>query len=469
MGKAGKAALAAARSRLAMYRQLATTPGRLRLAIGLLTVGAIVFGVVAIESAGTRRDAVRRVAGTEPLLVSAVDLSASLSDAHAIAAASFLVGGPEPAISRRRYDRELQKAGSGVARLAGEIGPSSSGTPAVQLIVRKLPVYAGFVDSARANHRQGFPVGSAYLRRASETMRFEMQRSARDLYEAQATNLTASYRAGVSTWTVVSVLLAAGLLLAALTATQVYLARATRRIVNVPLALATVALLGLTGWMMVAFAGQHSALASAQREGTDPVELLTATRILASRVQALESIALSARGGGGGEERLDDVDRGFQVVVKPIGSDRDGEARGSGGLLDEAAAAVPSSAPIDAIYAAYRRYLAAHDRVVEQEQAGDFPRAIAYAVSSATTTSAADASAGRNCVPAKPTASTEDAASAMNCLLVREIGAARARFARSAARAESRLGGLKLGIPALTLACALLALFGVRQRLEEYR
>ena len=74
--------------------------GRLRLAALLLTVGAIAFGVVAATAAGTRSDAVDDVQSTESLLVRAVDVSASLSDAHAIAAYGFLVGGTEPAGSR---------------------------------------------------------------------------------------------------------------------------------------------------------------------------------------------------------------------------------------------------------------------------------------------------------------------------------------------------------------------------------
>src|SRR5204863_485998 len=63
--------------------------------------------------------------------------------------------------------------------------------------------------------------------------------SARTLYEIEATKLTSSYHAGVSTSTLLAVLLAGGVLLAVLAATQVYLARATRRLVNVRLALAT--------------------------------------------------------------------------------------------------------------------------------------------------------------------------------------------------------------------------------------
>jgi hypothetical protein len=454
MGRAGTAAPTGADSRLAIRRQLATTPGRLRLAAALLALAAIVFGVAAVEAAGTRHDAVGDVATTEPLLVSAVDLSASLSDAHAIAALSFLVGGPEPAVSRRSYARALGTAGARVAQLAREVGSSPESAPAVRRITQRLPVYAGLIDSARANNRRGFPVGGAYLRRASNTMRGEILPAARDLYKLEAQQLTTSYRAGVSLATILAVVLAGLVLLALVGTTQVFITRTTHRLVNVRLALATTILLGLLAWIVVAFVVQQQALAKAQRTGSDAVELLTAARILASRAQANESIALSARGGGEGEPRLADADRGFEAVVKPIGADRSGAARGSGGLLD-AAAAIAGGEPgrIDAIYDAYRRYLASHRRVVDEETRGDFTRAVQLAVNSRT----------------DGTPSTKRAAADLNAALASEVRRAQRRFDHAASRAESALGGLQAGIPLLTVLCALLALLGVRERLEEYR
>jgi hypothetical protein len=445
------AALRSLPGRLSIRRQLDTTPERLRLAAALLALGAIVFGFVAANAAGTRRHAVRDVETTEPLLVSAVDLSASLSDAHAIAAFSFLRGGPEPADTRRLYDREMQTAGAGVAQLAREIGTSSRGGPAVSHITRQLPVYAGLIDDARANYRQGFPVGSAYLRRASTTMRDEMLPAASDLYEIQARRLTTSYRAGVSGSTLLGVVLAGLALLALLVATQVYLTRATRRVVNPRLALATVVLSGLLIWIVTAFVTQRDRLVEAQRAGSDPVELLTVTRILTSRAQADESIALSARGGGGGEPQLANVDRGFRAVVRPIGVDRPGGARGSGGLLHEATVITDhSTAALDAIYGAYRGYLEAHRRVVAQERIGDFTQAVKLAVGPRAGGSAA-------------------AKDALNAAVKREVAVAQGHFERAASRADAALGGLAGGIPLLTALCAALALLGMRQRLDEYR
>jgi hypothetical protein len=440
MGSAGTAALTAARSRSAARRQLATTPGRLRLAAVLTALSAILFGLVAAHACGERDRAVHRVAETNRLLFSAVELSVLLSNAHAIAAFSFLRGRPERPASRRLYDDALGQSSVGVARLAPEIGTSSGSGPAVRRITRTLPVYAGLIENARANNRQGFPVGSAYLRKASKTMRNAMLPAARDLYEIQAQHLTTGYRRGVSRWTLLAVALAACTLLALLACTQLALARAMRRILNPALVLATGLLLGLTVWIGAAFMVQQNALARAQRTGSDPVELLTATRILALRAQADESIALAARGGGEEEPRLEDVDRGFQAVTRPIG-----------GLLKRAADI--AGAPIGAIDRAYRTYLEAHSHVVEQVKLGDFTRAEKLAVDR-----------GSGGAP-----STKQAGDALSGALDREVRVAQGRFEDAVKRAHAALTGLGVGIPSLTVLCALLALFGVRQRLEEYR
>lgn len=324
----------------------------------------------------------------------------------------------------------------------------------MQRITSGLAVYPGLIDEARSNNRQGLPVGSAYLRQASTTLRTEMLPSAHELYRIQALNLRAGYEDGISTWSMLAVILAAGALLAMLATTQVYLARASRRILNLRLALATVVLLALVGWIVVAFAQQHDALVRAQRSGSDPLALLTATRIVASRAQTNDqSIALFALGGGEGELDPEDLDRGTQAVTQPIGDSRAGPARGSGGLLHEAAIGPGmSAAAIDGIYRAYRAYLRAHQRLLREQQLGRFDKALEIAVGAS-----GDAT------------STRVASAALNRALDRQIDASRKRFERSTAQAHSKLAGLPIAIPLLTALSALLALLGVRERLEEYR
>jgi hypothetical protein len=451
MTGASHAALTVARSRLAIHRDLATTPGRLRLAATFLAIGAAVFGAVAAHAADMRRQAVRSVGRTEPLLVRAVDLSASLSDAHAMAAGSFLVRQPEAPGSHQRYIAKLKHAGDRAAELASARDMSAESRAAVRSITEMLTVYTGLIGAARANDRQGLPLGGAYLRRAAKTMEQELLPSARKLYDIEAQRLTTHYRPAVSTWTPRAVILAGCAMLALLAGTQVYVARTTRRIVNPGLALACAVLLGLVVWILVAFAAQKRETAHAQHAGSVPVKLLTLTRSHVARAQASESVALADRGAGASQSKLADLDVPFQALTRPISSGRGGPARGSGGLLDQAAVTGHRTAAIDAIYAAYRQYLGAHRLVVEQEIRGNFKRAVRLAVGK------------------KRSPSTKRTAAKLNRALDREVAAAEGRFHQFTSRSQAKLGGLATGIPLLTALSALLALLGVRQRLKEYR
>ena len=125
----------------------------------------------------------------------------------------------------------------------------------------------------------------------------------------------------------------------------------------------------------------------AQHEGSDPVQLLEVTRILALRAQANESVALAARGGGEGGSDLDDVDGGFRLLRAPIGAARPGRAA----RQRRAAARRPCctghpTAAIDAIYGRYRSYVRAHALVVRQQSQGDFDEAVELAVVKEATT-----------------------------------------------------------------------------------
>jgi hypothetical protein len=168
---------------------------------------------------------------------------------------------------------------------------------------------------------------------------------------------------------------------------------------------------------------------------------LSTGRILASRAQTDEALALIARGGG--DQNLAD----FAVQVKTLGG-----ADGRGGLLREAkqiARASDSTGVVDTLSARLAAYRAAHRRVAKREADGDFAGAAKLAVREG---------------------SDELAASdAMATSFGSAIGAAQARFDRAAADAASALKGLAVGIPLLVTGVALLVLYGLRQRINEYR
>ncbi len=92
------------------------------------------------------------------------------------------------------------------------------------------------------------------------------------------------------------------------------------------------------------------------------------------------------------------------------------------------------------------RYLAVHKHVLALETNGKFANAVKLAV-------------GKEAIRADT----------LDSGLEQQIGAAQGRFGSTAHDATSALGGLWLAIPLLTAVFASLALYGLLQRINEYR
>lgn len=430
--------LRARRPQVALRARLRTTPGRLRLAAGVLALAAIAFGVAMATAAASRREAADAVATrTGPLLVEADGLYSSLSDADATATTTFLIGGLEPVDRRRHYLADLASASERLTSLTDQVGDSAEARNAAATIATQLPVYSGLIEAARVNNRQGLPVGAAYLRRASGLMRTEILPAAGRIYETEARRLDADYRSSTSATGFVALAIVGSLLLALLVGTQVGLARFTHRILNIPLLLATALLVAVAAWVLVAFVGAQNALSDAQRKGSDSVQVLSAVRFLALRAQRDEGLTLVARGG----DKADPAD--FETVMRTLAP------AGAGGLLGEAsrlAARAGSTAGIDRLRATVVAYEAAHGRVASAVGGGDFKAA--NGIFNAAETPISDR-LGRD--------------------LQAQIATAQGRFARSARNATSDLGGLVLGIALLAAAIAVLAVAGLAKRIGEYR
>ena len=418
--------------------RLTTTPGRLELISVAVVVVAVSFGLIAGAAERSRDQAAGAArTATEPLLVQAASLYASLSDADATATTTFLTGGLEPPARRTRYLDDLRLASSSLSTLTRELGASASAQTAVTTIADQLPVYSGLVESARANNRQGFPVGAAYLRQASALLSTSILPAADELYRAEALRLGTDYSTGTAASALITFLAVVLVAVVLLLLTQRYLARVTHRVFNIPMLAATVALLVASAWGFVGMIGEQDALASAQRRGSDPVEVLSAAKILLSRAQSDESLTLVNRG----SDETSPAD--FDAVMRALAP---------GGLLLARVLSASGGAGNGAgreLSSSLASYRAQHARLDRLEGAGNIPAAIKLAVGSATSGSS----------PADRLGNT----------LALQIRAAQRRFARSAADATSALGGVSLAGVVLGVLAAALTLLGLRQRINEYR
>ena len=398
--------------------RLRTTPGRLILISALVVVGAVCSGVIATGAEQSRESAARAArTGTEPLLFQAVNLYTSLSDANATAATGLLAGGVETTANRARYLRDLRVASQSLTALTREAGGAPGASAALQTVADQLPVYTGVVETARANSRQGFPIGAAYLRQASGLMTGTILPAADQIYRIEAQRLDDDFRTGTSTASLVALGIAVVLTLGLLLLAQGFVARVSRRILNVLMVLGTLALLAVSAWGVIGLVSEQNALATSQRQGSDSVELLSAANLLLSRGQGDLSLAVVNRG-------TDETDSNDFARVESV--------LATSGLANRVGPGYPS-------------YLASAREVENLENSGQLQAAIQQATAASET--ADRLSAGLNT----------------------RIAAAQARFQRSAADAGSALSGLGPAIPLVTALGAVLVLLGLRQRINEYR
>jgi len=329
----------------------------------MLAAVVIVAGAVALATIGTRTTVARldEVHGVErdagPRLIDAQSLYVALADADAAASSAFLragrSGGLEPRELRVRYLADMQTASDRLTAITGRGGLTDESNRAIETISRGLPIYAGRIESARDNSRQGFPVGVQYLRDASTQMRSELLVAAKTVYEHAARDLYSHYRRGTTISSIRGVTIVAGLLFFILLGVQVMVARASRRVMNLGLLLATLLVVAVATLSAGALAIQESALRKSQGEGAEQLVTLSTARILALQSLGDENLDLIASGTT--NQYLDD----FALRQSEIGG------RQAGLLLDarinaERTRTVPV---VNDLVARSNRYFELHDRV----------------------------------------------------------------------------------------------------------
>lgn len=413
-----------------------TSPGRLQLILAVLVVLALLVGAtvgLAAHSAATgTRDLGQRA---QPLLVEAETIYTALADADATAAQAFLAGGLEPAALTTRYDADLQRASTALASAARRTAADGRTADAVATLAAGISQYAGLVSTARANNRQGLPIGSSYLSAASRLNRQQLQPQARTLFAAAQQEVDDGYGKARSTGWLSLLVLVVGALAVGLLLAQRHLSRTTRRTFNLPLVTATVLAAVLAVGAGAVFAAQRSHLHRADRDGSGPVALLAEVRILTLQERGDEALTLTARGGGAAYET------DFGAVSARLA--------GPHGLLARAAEAVDGDtrAAVQAAAARHQQYVTAHAAVRALDDGGRYDEAVALAIGAQTT--------------ATFTALTDDVG--------RAIEARKRGFTAEIAAAGRGLRALSLLGPVLGIIICALAVAGIRARLEEYR
>ncbi|MGI5190182.1 hypothetical protein ACQEVI_18740 [Promicromonospora sp. CA-289599] len=405
---------------------LMTTPGRLALATTVAVVACLILGVSGFLAGNGQSAALRDAQRDAAQLVGTQELRNDLVSADATATNAFLVGGLEPAEARERYEASLSEAAQAVpslaatARGAGEAADLAAVSDSVQR-------YAGLVESARANNRQGFPVGAAYLDQASAALRDEVLPTIDEV----AVSTSQRVDADMSSISLSQVLLLLVLLaLVALGAVQLWLARRTHRVLNTGLAAASVALL-VGGVVTVAAVLGGNGVARSVASGPYAATVATSEALsLATDAKSMESFTLIKRGSGA------DFEESYQTSLT------DAKA-----LLAEAAEATGTgSDPLPLL----DEWDAKHAEIRELDDGGDWDGAVDAA------TAAGDGSAGAAFAAFSDRAHEDVEATSKEA--VDRLGSA-ATTAQAAAWIALVLG----------VAGAVAAAAGMNVRLKEYR
>ncbi|AXK35158.1 hypothetical protein DVA86_23450 [Streptomyces armeniacus] len=418
-----------------------TEPGRLRIIGAVLAALIVAFGAVTAWQVNERTTAADAVVDhSQPLSADAASVYRSLADANTTAASGFLAGGDEPRSVRERYERDIRTASGLLAKAAANSQGSASAQRHIATLNRELPRYTGLVESARANNRQGLPLGGAYLRYANDRMHAELLPAARELYETETARLNDDYH-GAKAWPAFA--LALGVVtLAALGWAQRRHYHRTNRVLNPGLVGATLATVITLGWLAGGHALARSGLGESDEHGARSLHVLNEAWIGSLQARGEENMWLVARGAG--SEYDENYGKRMDEVAGGQG-DRGGRLAAALSLADDDAGRAPVRDAADAVETWRER----HKEARGKEDEGDYEKAVDLVI--------------------EPEDSAEQAFKKVDTGLRKASAHEQAEFEQAADDGRGALGRLAAGAAVLAVLGAAAAVLGIGRRLSEYR
>ncbi len=425
-----------------------TTPGRYRL-WSLAAVAVLVLAAVAATaSAAQMRGATNRVrTNSGPVLVATQQLVSSLAEADAAQTAAFLSGREEDPEQRRLYEQALARAEQQMEQIAARVGDDQAVHDLLQRVSVRVSTYAGLVEAARASNRAGVAEASTYLVESVRLGNAIVQDDLTALTGATQERLRQDEGRRSQGWIVALVVVVAGL--AVLGFGQAQVTRASRRLVNLPLAVGTIALAAALAWLVVAERGSGSALRDAHRQGYDSIALTAQLQTAGFGAKAAETLALVT---GDASQRSDADTRASRVSTTPVTpamvtTIRTGATEGGpDGLLGQAAAAAATPRARAAVAEVAERWQRYRDTVAALRSAPTPADARAIAV-------------GRS----------NAEFNGFNFSVEAVLGQSRAQFLDGLETAADRTSRVPTAALLLVLGALVAALWGFQLRINDYR
>ncbi|MGW1886424.1 hypothetical protein [Streptomyces sp. NPDC001970] len=426
----------------AQLRAAATTePGRLRIIGAVLAALVVAFGAVtAFEIADRASAADAVVSRSQPLSADAASIYRSLADADTAAASGFLAGAQEPAEVRERYRKDIANASLLLVKAAANTDGSTESGRFIATLNEQLPRYTGLIERARANNRQGLPLGGAYLRYANQQMTTELLPAAQKLYEAETARLDQDH-GDARLWPFLSLAIGVGALGVLVWAQRRNYHR-TNRVFNHGLLAATAASTVVLLWLAVGHTVARTELGDARAHGQESLKVLNDARINSLKARANENLTLVARGAvltadGKSDKYETDYTSGMDRLSAALGRART--------LADDGEGRTPVAAAVSAV----SEWKSRHKSASDTDKAGDYEGALAKVIGEKESTGQ----------------SFDRVDSALEQALEHE----QAEFTESAEDGRGALTALPVGAAVLAVLGAVGAVLGIGRRLSEYR
>jgi len=436
-------ALSASPSRVAAQPANTTrtlsTPTTLMVTLAGVFITALIMAVVSwmsVSSSQSAIDAIGRQA--VPAIVNIQEVRARLVEMDANAANEFLGGGQA---SRDKYEAARQRLSALLAQSGSSSALGETERAEIARMTEQVQVYSGQIETARSNSRQGFPVGSAYLRFASNVMHNELMPAADRLDKFYSDYLEAQYahQSSVHTVTLVSAIAASLALLAVLGFGQIFLSKRMRRSVNPALAATTVLIVGFMLVLGIGLVRSSSFLAEAKEKDFAALHGLWQARALAYDAKGDQSLYLVMRGNGAKYET------GFADKTKLLeGKLSEATAVVSGDISEAAASARANLQP------SFAAFVKVADNIRALDKGGDRQKAVETA-----TGSGAEQSNG--------------SFARFDTSMAAVVDGQKAHFDNLVERAAGSIAWLNIAGLIVALLAVLMTWIGLRPRLNEYR
>jgi hypothetical protein len=428
-------------------RAAATTePGRLRVIGAVLALLVVAFGAVTAWQTTDRAAAADDVlSNSQPLTSAAADIYRSLADADTAASSGFLAGGQETKASRDRYEKDIRTAAAKLITAANSSDPGSPSARTIAELNRLLPEYKGLIERARANNRQGYPLGGAYLRYANNKMQTEMLPAAEELYTSENRRLRGDYDdATPYPWAAIALGVTA---LAALAWAQRRNYHRTNRVLNHGLVAATAATTVVLLWLVVGHSVARAGLNDSYDHGVRSLNVLHDARIASLKARGNENLTLVNRGAETVEVEPGKFEDKFDVAYEASMKDLAEGLAEAADLADDTAGEQPVKAATGNMDVWQDRHRQARDA----DDAGDYQAALDKVIG------------------AKSDQPTGECFDNVDSNLQTAIAHEEREFEQAAGDGRDAMTGLAAGAAVLTMLGAAGAVLGIGRRLSEYR